>query len=83
MTFPTLDNVKPQFEHSVKTTIKHQMGMTSIENYFDKEGCPKANFELKLKDLHPNIAQELLRVTRPFIEDPVSPQLTLFPETNE
>jgi hypothetical protein len=80
---PSFDNLNPQYEHSVKTIYKHKMGMTSIENYFDKDGFPKSNFELKLKDLNPNIAQELIRVTKPFIEDPVHPQLTLFPEDNE
>jgi hypothetical protein len=83
MTTPSFDNIQPQFEHSVKTVYKHKMGTMASETYFDKDGFPLANVELKLKGLSPEVHQEWIRVNRPFFEDPVSPQLTLFPETNE
>lgn len=64
---------------SVKTTIKSQFGVAELEQYTEDE-AELYKFKVQLKGLKPEVANEIIRVIKPFFEDPISPQLTLFPE---
>lgn len=77
---PSIDNFNPVTGiQSVKTTIKSDFGIAELEEYFEDES-ELYKFKLQLKGLKPEVAREIIRVIKPFFEDPVSPQLTLFPE---
>lgn len=65
---------------SKKSIIKSYYGQIELEEYEDKELSKLYKLNLKLKDLKPEIAQEIIRVMTPFFEDPVNPQLNLFVE---
>jgi hypothetical protein len=68
---------------SFKTSLK------SIHGQLDLEECEKNidglietryKLNLQLKNLKPEVAEEIIRVLTPFFKDPISPQLQLFPE---
>jgi hypothetical protein len=65
---------------SKKSIIKSNYGQIDLEEYEDDEMRKLYKFNLKLKDLQPEIAQEIIRVMTPFFEDPINPQLELFVE---
>lgn len=83
MTQPTLNNIETSYEIGRKSEIKSQYGSISLEYSEDKEGEITYKVLLKMQSLSPEIAVEILKAVQPFFEDPVSPQLTLFPEKKE
>lgn len=83
MRTPDISNFDPAHGiQSVKTTIKSDFGIAELEAYTEDE-AEKYKFKLQLKSLNPEVAVEIIRAVKPFFEDPVSPQLTLFIEPNE
>ena len=64
---------------SKKTIIKSIYGQIELEEYQEKES-DLYKLTLKMKDLKPEIAKEFIRIIKPFFEDPVNPQLTIFVE---
>lgn len=83
MRTPSIDNFDPAHGiQSVKTTIKSHFGVAELEEYTEDD-TELYKFKLQLKGLKPEVASEIIRAVKPFFEDPVSPQLTLFPDTNE
>jgi hypothetical protein len=63
------------------TCLKSFHGRLQLEE-FDKniDGFIETRYKinLQLKDLKPEVAQEIIRVLTPFFKDPSSPQLQLF-----
>jgi hypothetical protein len=82
---PTLNHVTTDLI-SKKTTLKNSYGSFDLEEKF-KEVDGEYDFfysiTLKLQGLRPEVASEVIRTITPFFEDPVSPQLTLFPAEDD
>ncbi|BAQ65577.1 hypothetical protein [Geminocystis sp. NIES-3709] len=77
---PTLENINPNCGHNLKTEIKSKYGNLSLEDYYNKDDFLRYKINLKIAELTPEIAKEMLRVLTPFFENPLSPQLELFAE---
>jgi hypothetical protein len=82
--FNTINNITPKEGLvSLTTCLKSLHGKLQVEK-FEKniDGFIETRYKLnlQLKDLQPQVAEEIMQVLTPFFKDPISPQLQLLAE---